>query len=164
MLPKPPTRVLDLGCGTGSLSVLLAEAGHEVTGVDLSSQMVARAVRKVARHNVAVQVVVGDAGDPPVEGPFDVILTRHLVWALPDAPGALARWVSLLRPGGPLVLIEGMWTTGAGIRGQHLLALVAPLTARATLRPLDDPGLWGRAITDERYLVVAQRWLSDGTK
>ena len=35
-LPEPPVDVLDLGCGTGSLTVLLADAGHRVHGVDLS--------------------------------------------------------------------------------------------------------------------------------
>ena len=41
-LPPPPADVLDLGCGTGTLSLLLAEAGHRVIGMDFSPAMVAR--------------------------------------------------------------------------------------------------------------------------
>ena len=47
-LPEPPADVLDLGCGTGSLTVLLAEAGHRVHGVDLAPNMIAAARTKVA--------------------------------------------------------------------------------------------------------------------
>lgn len=47
-LPAPPGDVLDLGCGTGSLSLLAAEQGHRVTGVDLSPAMVELARTKLA--------------------------------------------------------------------------------------------------------------------
>lgn len=47
-------------------------------------------------------------------GTFDVVLGRHVRWALPDATAALDCWMALLKPGGWLVLIEGFWHTGAG--------------------------------------------------
>src|SRR4029450_5499764 len=43
LLPDPPARVLDVGAGTGALSLLAAELGHRVTGVDLSQGMLDRA-------------------------------------------------------------------------------------------------------------------------
>ena len=52
LLPPPPARVADLGCGTGSLSLLLADEGHPVTGVDFSPAMVARAVAKADERYV----------------------------------------------------------------------------------------------------------------
>jgi len=88
--------VLDLGCGTGSLAVLLAEQGHVVTGVDLSPRMLEAAQDKAVRHSTDVTFVLGDASEPPVAGPFDVVLARHVVWALPDRSGALDRWAALL--------------------------------------------------------------------
>ena len=48
-LPQPPGTVLDLGCGTGSLSELALDAGHRVIGVDLSPSMVAEAAPQVRR-------------------------------------------------------------------------------------------------------------------
>ncbi|HET7357080.1 MAG TPA: class I SAM-dependent methyltransferase, partial [Nocardioidaceae bacterium] len=43
VLPPAPSRIADLGCGTGSLATLLAEEGHVVHGVDVSPEMLSRA-------------------------------------------------------------------------------------------------------------------------
>jgi 2-polyprenyl-3-methyl-5-hydroxy-6-metoxy-1,4-benzoquinol methylase len=154
-LPVPPARILDLGCGTGSLSVLLTELGFTVQGVDISPRMLEQAAAKALSHGVEVAFLEGDASDPQVDGPFDVVLSRHVLWALPDAPAVLERWTNLLVPGGRLVLVEGRWHTGAGWRADDLLPLVRRATSTAELRHLPDPALWGGPIADERYLVVA---------
>ena len=73
-LPAPPARVADLGSGTGTLSVLLADAGYAVDGVDFSPAMVERARRKAGGREM-VSFVVGDAGDPPLEpAAYDAVL------------------------------------------------------------------------------------------
>lgn len=109
-LPSHPVDVLDAGCGTGSLSLLLAEAGHRVTGVDLAPRMVEQARTKLAAAGHAARFLVGDAAIPPTgDRRFDVLLSRHLVWTLPDPEAALREWVTRLRPGGRLVLVEGRW-------------------------------------------------------
>ena len=157
LLPPAPARVLDMGCGTGTLGVLLAELGHDVRGVDLAPRMVERARAKARHHRVDARFEVGDAGAPAVDGRFDVVLARHVVWALPDVPAALDNWVDLLVPGGLLILVEGFWSTGAGIRGADLLPQVQARTATATLRSLSaDAALWGVAVTDERYLITGR--------
>ena len=56
---------MDLGCGTGSLAVLLAEAGHRVRGVDSSPAMVELARRKARAAEVDVELAVADAAAPP---------------------------------------------------------------------------------------------------
>jgi SAM-dependent methyltransferase len=157
-LPAPPARVLDLGCGTGSLSLLIAELGHAVEAVDLSPRMLDRAIAKARRHGVEVAFRLGDAADPPADGPFDVVLSRHVLWALADVPAVLQRWTRLLAPGGRLVLVEGRWHTGAGIAADHLVPLVAGMTGAVELRHLRDPALWGGPVEDERYLIVATAW------
>ncbi|MFJ9718107.1 class I SAM-dependent methyltransferase [Streptomyces sp. NPDC101213] len=156
-LPVRPGDLLDLGCGTGSLSLLAAERGHRVTGVDLSPAMIDRARAKLAGHDAVF--LVGDAAAPPVgEERFDTVLVRHVLWTLPDPGRALRRWCGLLRPGGRLVLVEGVWgaVSPVGIPADLLTALLAPLTGHARVERLsDDPRLWGRPVEDERYAVLA---------
>ncbi len=157
LLPGPPAAVADLGCGTGSLSVLLAEHGYDVTGVDLSPRMVALALAKAAAHEVPVRFAVGNAAEPELGGRrFEVVLARHVVWALPDPAAALGRWTRMLEPGGRLVLIEGMWSTGAGIGADDLVALVGAGGARIDVEALTDPALWGHPLSDERYALTVR--------
>ncbi|KIZ17778.1 class I SAM-dependent methyltransferase [Streptomyces natalensis] len=156
-LPDGPARILDLGCGTGSLALLAVEQGHRVTGVDRSAGMVARARAKLAGHDA--RFLVGDAAEPPVgEGRFDAVLVRHVLWALPDPAAVLRRWAGLLVPGGRLVLVEGRWGEAEpmGIPGAELTGLVAPLAVRTELESLSgDSVLWGKEVTDERYVLIA---------
>jgi len=152
-MPRAPARVVDLGCGTGSVTLLLARAGHDVHGVDLSDGMVAAARAKVG---ASARVSRGDAADPPFEPTsVDVVFARHVLWALPDPDTAVARWVRLLRPGGRLVLVEGLWSTGSGISAARCRDLVGRHREEVVVKRLDDPGLWGGPISDERYLVTS---------
>ncbi|MFF0385889.1 class I SAM-dependent methyltransferase [Streptomyces sp. NPDC004286] len=157
-LPGQPSDVLDLGCGTGSLALLAAEQGHRVTGVDASPAMVERARAKLAGRDA--RVLHGDAAVPPVvEEGYDVILVRHVLWTLPDPAEVLRHWRTLLRPGGRFVLVEGVWgtVTPAGVPVDRLTGLLAPLAGRIRVEPLsDDPLLWGKSVSDERYAVVAE--------
>jgi SAM-dependent methyltransferase len=166
VLPGGPCQVADLGCGTGTLSVLLAGLGHRVHGIDLSARMLDRAVPKAAGldHTRArgdgdrarATFARGDAARPPLRpASFDVVLARHVVWALDDPSAAIERWADLLAPDGRLVLIEGRWSTGAGLDADRLRALVRPVCADPEVRPLSDPAYWGRPIDDERYVLVA---------
>ena len=157
-LPDRPADVLDLGCGTGSLSLLASEQGHRVTGVDLSRAMVEQARGKLAGRDAVF--LVGDAAAPPVgEERFDVVLVRHVLWTLPDPARVLRHWQGLLRAGGLLVLVEGVWGTVSpvGIPADTLTALLAPLAADVRVERLSgDARLWGREVDDERYAVLAR--------
>ncbi|WP_432036232.1 methyltransferase domain-containing protein [Streptomyces cucumeris] len=152
-----PLDVLDLGCGTGSLALLLTEDGHRVTGVDRSAAMAERARAKLA--GTGATVLTGDAAAPPVaERAFDVLLVRHLLWLLPEPAAVLRRWARLLRPGGRLVLVEGRWgeSDPVGLTSAELTRMVAPLADRTRLEQLGpDAALWGREVRDERYVLVA---------
>jgi SAM-dependent methyltransferase len=155
-LPQPPRRIADLGSGTGTLSLLLAEEGYRVDGVDFSSEMVARAIAK-AGHLDRVTFIEADAADPPLPAAaYDVVLCRHVLWAMPDPNAALRRWLELLAAGGTLLLVEGFWANGAGLTGAQTLDLVVGMGRSASLHELDDPILWGREVDDERYLIVSR--------
>ena len=159
LLPAAPARILDVGCGTGSLAVLLAQAGHEVSGVDSSASMLGLAQAKAAAAGVRLDLAQADAADPPF-GPasVDVVLCRHVLWSLPDQDAVVGRWTRLLRPGGRLVLIEGSWSTGVGLPADVCRDLVLRHRREADVRHLSgDPTLWGRTVADERYVVLSPR-------
>ncbi|MHB1490926.1 MAG: class I SAM-dependent methyltransferase, partial [Cellulomonas sp.] len=146
------------GCGTGSLSLLLVEAGHRVCGLDISPGMVAAAREKITGAGHEVELVVGDAAAPPwLPASFDVVLTRHVLWAMADPDAALARWIDLLAPGGRLVLVEGHWWTGAGMTAARASDLVLRHRGEADVIELREPAFWGGAISDERFVVVSRR-------
>ena len=159
LVGDPGRRVADLGCGTGTLSVLLAVEGrHVVKGVDFSPEMVRRA-REKAKGIVPLPVFIeADAARPGLSaGSYDVVLARHVLWAMPEPAAALATWIDLLVPTGILILIEGSWHTGVGLRASECAELVGRLRDDVSVQPLPDASLWGGAIDDERYLIVSRR-------
>jgi SAM-dependent methyltransferase len=157
-MPSAPARVVDLGCGTGTLSVLLAEAGHDVTGVDYAPRMVEAARAKASNAGVPAAFLLGDATAPPVaQGAFDVVLVRHVLWALPEPHAAVAAWCRLLTPQGRLLLVEGRWHSGFGLSADQAQALVHTVREEAHVEQLTDPVLWGGPLRDERYLLVSRR-------
>ena len=69
--------------------------------------MVARARAKLAGF-AGVTVKQGDASEPALPAASDdVVLSRHVLWAMPDPAVTMRRWIRLLVPGGRLVLVEG---------------------------------------------------------
>jgi SAM-dependent methyltransferase len=157
-LPPSPAALADIGCGTGSLSVLLALEGYAVTGLDFAPAMVRAARAKARAACVTARFVLSDAAAPTLPpGSFDVVLARHVLWAMPDTGQALAAWLRLLLPGGTLVLVEGRWSTGAGLTTAEAGRAVLRHRSDVTITALDDPALWGSPVTDERYLLVSRR-------
>ena len=156
-LRSSPATVLDIGCGTGSLSVVLAGLGHTVTGIDLSPAMISLAHTKAVAHGYQIKFEVMDAAFPQFSvQQFDVIVCRHLLWALPEPEQVLQRWVKLLKQNGRLFLVEGFWKTGAGIHARELTAMLPSALSNVTIQNLsDDSNFWGGAVTDERYALIA---------
>jgi SAM-dependent methyltransferase len=132
-LPEPGARVLDVGAGTGSLTVLAAELGYRVTALDLSPGMLSKARAKVADRGLEVEFAEGPATEPP-DGPFDAVIERHLVWTTPDPVAALSAW-RRVAPGGRLVMFEGVW--GATTPAQRIKDAASGLLRRALATPPD---------------------------
>jgi SAM-dependent methyltransferase len=110
LLPPPPADVLDVGAGTGVIALLLADLGYSVRGIDLSEQMLSRARGKRSGAHDRLRFEAGDAMDPP--GPpasVDVVFSRHVAHLLTDPARAFANWLRLLRPGGRVVIVDGLW-------------------------------------------------------
>ncbi len=132
LLPHPPARVLDVGAGTGFLSLLLAQQGYTVTALDNSQQMLARLRQKALDAGVVVEIVEGDAFNPPKEG-FAAVVERHVLWTLADPRAALDAWRAAA-PSGRLVLFATEWGTANG------LVAAARSRARELLRRARNQG------------------------
>lgn len=108
---RPGTRVLDLGCGVGRWSRLLAARGAAVTAVDISPTMIAEARRRALTDGVAdrCRFEVSDIARLEVEGEFDLVLGVTVLQHILD-PGALRaalrRMRSRVAAGGRIVLLE----------------------------------------------------------
>ena len=122
--------------------------------------MIQAAADKASRLGVDLDLRVGDASAPVLApASYDVVLARHVVWALPDPATSLRAWVDLLVPGGRLVLVEGYWSTGAGLRAAELAQLLGAdeRLVETVVEPLPDPRLWGGPIVDERYAITSRK-------
>ena len=99
-----PLRVLDIGTGTGFFACILAEQGHDATGIDLTPDMVEHAEHMAAVLGLDASFLVMDAENPQfAPESFDVLVTRNLTWTLPHIAKAYREWYQLLKPGGVLI-------------------------------------------------------------
>jgi ubiquinone/menaquinone biosynthesis C-methylase UbiE len=103
--PIPPaSRVLDVATGTGFVALLLAELGHQVTGVDASEAMLAHARAKAADGRVAVTFVEGVTEKLPfADASFDAVTARHFIWTVLEPQKTFAEWRRVLAPGGLVI-------------------------------------------------------------
>ena len=143
------TRVLDVGCGVGRWSRLLAARGAEVTGVDLSPTMIGEARRRAAAAGLEgrCRFLVQDSAALDAGGPFDLVLgvtvLQHILdpQALRAAVERIARHVA---PRGRIVLLEAAPTAFA----DHCDSTVFEARQRDVyLRLFADCGLRLRGIT-----------------
>jgi ubiquinone/menaquinone biosynthesis C-methylase UbiE len=126
--------VLDVGCGTGFLSLELAARGHSVTGIDFVPEMLALAIQKAATSGAAIRFEEADAENLPFDsGSFDLVVTRHVLWTLPHPEAAIDEWKRVLRPGGRLVVIDGQPLVAPGeeqVASARRSAEYAPISDR----------------------------------
>ena len=127
---KRPLKILDVGCGTGFFSILLAREGHRVTGVDLTPGMIQGAER-LAREELSQEAAercrfqVMDAENLDfADGTFDAVVSRNLTWTLPDAEKAYREWRRVLKDDGILLNFDADYgkedcTDSSGLPQNH---------------------------------------------
>lgn len=104
----PQGSVLDVGCGPGFFSVILAQAGFSVTAFDASSEMLEKTRERAQSRGVVIDTVLGDAQILPfADNTFDCVCSRNLVWNLELPETAYCEWLRVLKPGGILLVFDG---------------------------------------------------------
>lgn len=107
LAPRPEEHVLEIGCGPGQALTKIAERGARATGIDLSQVMVTQARRRNAAAIEAgqVHVLLGESGSLPVEGrSFDAVMAIHTIYFWRDLTDGLREALSVVRPGGRIVI------------------------------------------------------------
>jgi SAM-dependent methyltransferase len=107
LLPPPPARLLDLGCGTGWTSAFFARRGYRVTGQDIAPDMIQFAERNRSRYEAKnLDFVVSDYESLAFEEPFDCAMFYDSLHHAVDERAALQSVFRALRPGGMLITHE----------------------------------------------------------
>ncbi|MCR4673698.1 MAG: methyltransferase domain-containing protein [Lachnospiraceae bacterium] len=112
---KRNLRILDVGCGAGFFEVLLGREGHDVLGIDLTPEMVAKTNEMTLEYGVRNAGAMVMDGENPLfeEESMDVIITRNLTWTLPHPVEAYKNWYQLLKKGGILLNFDAEYAKGA---------------------------------------------------
>lgn len=154
------SRVLDVGCGTGGASRLLAsEFGADVTGVDITAAFVevARWLSEATGLAGQTRFLCADAARLPLgEASFDAVWCQHALMNMPDVAGVLAEWRRLLVPGGRVLLHEIV----AGENATPLL-LPVPWARQEATSHLRRRQSLERALVDAGFLPLQVRDVSE---
>ena len=155
LLPKATGPVVDLGCGTGSLSMLLTARGHRVLGIDVSPKMIRQAQAKALREGFDIEFRVGDVATAEVPTtPTVAVVSRHLLWAFDEPENIVERWSAPLTVDGAFVAVEGVWGN-AGIAPDRSISILERYFEQVEYTDLASRSvLWGKDVSDCRYAVV----------
>ena len=135
---RPGTRLLDVGCGAGQLTLPAARKGIQVTGLDLAANLVRQARAKAAAEGLEVQVDEGDAEALPYpDASFDVVMSLIGAMFAPRPELVASEMIRVCKPGGRLVM--GNWTPEGHI-GQMFKVIGKHVPPPANF---PSPLLWG---------------------
>jgi SAM-dependent methyltransferase len=136
------TRMLDVGCGAGQISIPAARAGARVTGVDIATNSIEQARARAQAEGLEVRFDEGDAEMLPYEdASFELVVSLIGAMFAPRPERVAAELVRVCRPGGQIVM--GNWTP-EGFVGQ-MLKIIGKHVPPPPLMP--SPLLWGNEAT-----------------
>ena len=101
---KKPLQILDVGTGAGFFAILLANCGHQVTGIDMSPKMIHESKKNMFEFGVRAEFIQMNAQELNFDDEtFDLVISRNLTWTLPDVMQAYREWHRVLKIGGILM-------------------------------------------------------------
>ena len=156
-------RILDVGCGTGSLTFELAKTAslNEITGIDYSPVFVDAAKRRNTDSRIGI--LQGDACALPFDDEtFDRALALLVLHFVPEAGTAVAEMKRVVRPGG--VVAAAVWDHLGGMPGMRMMVdTVAALSdggrqlrSRYCFQPMMQPGEMKKTFVDQGLAEVSQ--------
>ena len=138
---EPGSKVLDLCCGHGALTSVLVGRGHDVTGLDFSSEMLDRAKTKAPGADLRL----GDAQDLPFEDDsFDAVVCNFGMMHIPDQPKALTEVARVLKSNGVFSMASWMGPEAGGVFQLVFGAARANMPEGVTPPPQPDFFVYGR--------------------
>jgi ubiquinone/menaquinone biosynthesis C-methylase UbiE len=159
-------KILDVGCGAGSLTFALATRADlaEIAAIDYSPVFVAEAIRRNSDPSVKIQQA--DACNLPFEdGAFDRALSLLVLHFVPDAGKAVAEMRRVVKRGG--LVAAAVWDHLGGMPGMRMMIDTAAalgeggrqLRARFCFQPLTQPGEMKRTFVERGLVDVAETQL-----
>ncbi|MGF6173256.1 class I SAM-dependent methyltransferase [Ensifer sp. 4252] len=155
-LGAEPLRVLELACGTGEVTRLIHDLGHDVTALDFSEAMLAVAKKKHA-GKPRLRFLLADAENTmEPDASYDAIVCRHLVWTLTQPQATLAEWFRLLKPGGRLLVFDGDWARPTAV------GRLATWAIRQIDRVIGPDNHYDGALSDRHATIMRNLPFGDG--
>jgi ubiquinone/menaquinone biosynthesis C-methylase UbiE len=149
----PEARILDVGTGTGRISIPLLERGVDLIGCDLSAKMLQRLQEK----SPSARIAQADASLLPFPtSSFDVVMTAHILHLIPTWRDALREFRRILKPGGHYLNLKTWEAVGISFRGkmrEFWRAWLATQDVDARL-----PGVQGKEDLLQELLSMGAQW------
>ena len=135
-------QVLDVGAGTGNAAIAAARAGHDVTALDLSEELLEQAQGRAEREGLKIRCVRASAEHLPFpDASFDAAISTFGVMFAPDQKRASAELLRVTGSGGTIALAN--WSP-EGVFGKSGATIAQFLPPSGATKP-PSPALWGRA-------------------
>ncbi|MBC7453713.1 MAG: class I SAM-dependent methyltransferase [Massilia sp.] len=131
------TRVLDLGCGAGQIAIPAAQAGADVTAIDIASNLIEQGRQRALDAGVSVRFEEADAEELPfADGAFDLVVSLIGAMFAPRPERVAAEMLRVCRPGGRLAMAN--WTPES-----HVGQMFKILAKHAPQPLMPSPTKWG---------------------
>jgi ubiquinone/menaquinone biosynthesis C-methylase UbiE len=107
LIPSQNQLILDAGCGPGTYGIILAQAGNDVIGIDISSQEIEMAKERGKQKGVSFSPMVGDLERLPFkDSSFDICFCGWVLHHFPDTDAAIAELSRVVKSGGRIAMAE----------------------------------------------------------